>query len=76
MATKKFVVVRVSDTAKDHVDDLQAALARLLAAPRENQQRVDEAYAALNQRRRELYEYIQSLEFNAGIRRQNTLRFD
>lgn len=73
---KKYPVVKVSVTAYDLVQDLEAALMHHMSASKDDAKLVDEAYAALNLRRKELYEYLHSLEFNAGVPLIHTLRFD
>lgn len=70
----RFTVIRVSEQAKALIDDLEAAYARVLAA--DIGVETANAYAALCQRRKEVYEYLQGLEFNSAIRRDVTLRFD
>jgi hypothetical protein len=59
---KKFPVVVVSLEAYEIVQDLEAAWCRFTTTDNADAQAVGDAYAALSQRRKELYEYIQKLE--------------
>jgi hypothetical protein len=59
---KKFALVAVSLEAFEIVQDLEAAWCRFTATDAKDQCAVGNAYAALCQRRKELYEYIQKLE--------------
>jgi len=71
---RRFGVIQVSEQANDLVIDLENAMYRLEVADAAAE--VDAAYAALNQRRKELYVYLATLEFNARIKRTVTKRFD
>jgi hypothetical protein len=62
MSDKKFPVVAVSLKAFEIVQDFEAAWCRFTTTDNSDQQAVGDAYAALCQRRKELYEYIQWLE--------------
>ena len=76
------MMVQVSEEAYDLIADLEAAWCRFSAATDDlNDQRPDlseagDAYAALCQRRKELYQYLAKLEFNARIPRTINVRFD
>ena len=71
----RFEVVSVTERAHEVILDLEAAYARLLAAS--EPEAIQEAYGALCQRRKDLYEHIQELERAAGKKlRPVTLRFD
>ena len=70
----RFPVIYVSALANDLVLDLENAMYKLeVAQPIEE---AADAYTALNQRRKELYQYLSTLEFNAGIKREVVRRFD
>lgn len=73
---QKFAVVAVSHEAFEIIQDLEAAWCQFAAVPEFNLQAVGDAYAALCQRRKELYQYLSGLEFNAHITRSVQLRFD
>jgi hypothetical protein len=70
----RFPVIYVSALANDLVTDLEDAMYRLEGAG--TKEEVAEAYIALNQRRKELFQYLSTLEFNAQIKREVTRRFD
>ena len=72
--TPRFPVIYLSALANDLVLDLENAMYKLEVA--EGTQEVADAYMALNQRRKELYQYLSTLEFNAGIKREVARRFD
>jgi hypothetical protein len=73
---EKFAVVAVSIEAFDLIQDLEAAWCRFTTADSSDMQAVGDAYAALCQRRKELYQYLAGLEFNAVIPRTVHLRFN
>lgn len=65
--------VRVSVEAHNHIAELELAMADLVRA-RTNHS-IDAAYANLNQRRKELYEYIEVVESRTPIKRSIRKRF-
>lgn len=78
---KTFSVIEVSEQTYDLIADLEAAWCRFTAATddldsRPNLSEAGNAYAALCQRRKELYEYLAGLECDARIRRPIKVRFD
>src|SRR5690348_12760116 len=73
---RRFGVIQVSEKAHDLVLDLENAMYRLEVAESCNREEVENAYAALNQRRKELYAYLATLEFNLRIPRPVIKRFD
>jgi hypothetical protein len=73
---KKFAVVAVSQAAHELIQDLEAAWCGYFAADPKDQTAMGNAYAALCQRRKELYQYLSGLEFNAVIDRPIQRRFD
>ena len=76
MPNRRFEIIHVSQTAYDLVQDLEAAMMAHMLAPKDEPHTVSDAYAALNQRRKDLYQYLDGLEFNALLTRPITLRFD
>lgn len=70
----RFPVIHISALANDLVLDLENAMYKLEGA--ETKEEAADAYVALNQRRKELYQYLSTLEFNAQIKREVTRRFD
>lgn len=70
----RFPVIQVSALANDLVLDLENAMYKLEVA--KTKEEVGEAYFLLTQRRKELYQYLSTLEFNAQIKREVTRRFD
>ena len=77
MPQSRFTIIHVSEQAYDLIADLEAAWCRFTNADaKQDLQEVGNAYADLCQRRKELHQYIESLEFNALIPRTITLRFD
>ena len=71
-----FPVVTVSQEVHSLILDLQQSFSRLAGVPADHQTAVGNAYAALCQRRKDLYEYISQLERKAGVPPDVTLRFD
>jgi len=73
---QKYAVVAVSPEAYELIQDLEAAWCRFTTTDNSDLQAVGDAYAALCQRRQELYQYLSGLELNATIPRTIKLRFD
>lgn len=73
---RRFGLIMVSEKALDLILDLENAHYRLAVAEACNREEVENAYAALNQRRKELYAYVATLEFNLRIPRPIAKRFD
>lgn len=77
MADKKYPVVCVSRIAYELIQDLEAAHYVFAGTDKKDQRAVDDAYAALNQRRKEVYQYLEGLEQQIEpCRTVAVLRFD
>lgn len=81
MPRSVYMTIQVSEKTYDLIADLEAAWCRFSAAADDLDRRPDlseagDAYAALCQRRKELYRHISALEFNAHIDRPIKVRFD
>jgi hypothetical protein len=74
LTARSFPTIPVTLEAEALIQDLEAALMRLYSAPKGTAS--ENAYAALNQRRKELYSHISSLEACAGWERTVLKRFD
>lgn len=67
--------IRLSSTGHSHIQDLKQSCFRLATAPPENREEVENAYADLNMREREISEYIEVLEAALRIRQPILKRF-
>lgn len=72
--TARFPVIRVTLEVEELIQDLEAALMRLAVCLPGTQS--ENAYAALNQRRKELYLYIARLEASTSEYRCVIKRFE
>ena len=64
------IVVRVSQDAFNHVEDLKQACLRIAQADPTDRDAVNDAYADYVMRQKELYEYISALEVSQRIPQQ------
>lgn len=67
--------IRLSYTGHNHIQDLKQSCFRLATAPPENREEVENAYADLSMREREISEYIEVLEAALRIRQPILKRF-